>query len=745
MRRISRHCRLLAAPASSLVLRHTSTAMNDDAETNQEEEIGDHSKFVRMMARRASLLETECRRIYHVLMHKPQLLKVRYATSLMPAKTATLETPCPKGANNVLIQIFRFVVIQRFGLKPRTGDDDGSAIAVVDDAQRTQRIKSTAQMYKMPFRLRLRLSGARNVLYMFWYLLVNAWVGTQNAVICLVAFPCRAKVEGTSVVRALCSGVRHCALFFWYGLAISPLILIPSGLLNTAIAISNAFVKHKFTYDGGSGRYTRPTVAELNSLARDMEDELMVILGVGKADFDRARLSTDPSLQRMLHQTGISLMKRAQRKRPELFSKEMLDDDEESVREDLYDVLQVKRSATKEQIKAQYKKMAMLFHPDVVGAHSPTMSASEKAKAESKFEAITMAFKTLSDPDKKRAYDLGGHQGLKVQQSRMVGIKGSKDTGEVLQTIFGGRAFKERVTGLYAPTHYHCRYYLGCNVTLQEFEYLQSLRVKLLAVELARMLDVHAQPQQAAPTSFVKANPPPKCSMPGSESASSSKKNRPLDSRLPNSQASDQVPTGAPSERQLPPTTAGDAVAPLAPGSSEHAVFSPEFLSRCDAFTTLLAEACFGREMLFVIGECYIVVARRMLGLIPALRFETITYKKTMAGVMKQYRLQAAKTNPNTQQELQQRMGCEYFSIEFDAASLDAYFAVRQAAALVLGDPGVSEEVRAKRMYALWHLGEQMLRKGSPWGQRFSNDMDMQVYIVQASSSMKNTAMPPPF
>jgi len=62
-----------------------------------------------------------------------------------------------------------------------------------------------------------------------------------------------------------------------------------------------------------------------------------------------------------------------------------------------YDTLGVGKSASPEEIKTAYRKLAMKHHPD-------------KGGDQKKFQTITEAYETLSDPDKKAFYDHGGGQ-----------------------------------------------------------------------------------------------------------------------------------------------------------------------------------------------------------------------------------------------------------------------------------------------------------------------------------------------
>jgi molecular chaperone DnaJ len=70
---------------------------------------------------------------------------------------------------------------------------------------------------------------------------------------------------------------------------------------------------------------------------------------------------------------------------------------------DFYEILDVKKTATAEEIKKAYRQQALKFHPD----RNPGDKASED-----KFKEAAEAYEVLSDPQKKARYDQFGHAGV---------------------------------------------------------------------------------------------------------------------------------------------------------------------------------------------------------------------------------------------------------------------------------------------------------------------------------------------
>ncbi|MGC3998773.1 MAG: DnaJ C-terminal domain-containing protein [Anaeromyxobacter sp.] len=128
---------------------------------------------------------------------------------------------------------------------------------------------------------------------------------------------------------------------------------------------------------------------------------------------------------------------------------------------DLYDILGVSRTATPDEVKRAYRKLARKYHPDV--------NPGNKA-AEEKFKEVTAAFEVLSDEKRRKLYDEFGPDALRsgfdekrAEEYRRwkrrpggaggevpfdlggfstvdVGQYGSFDFGSIFDSLFGGGA-----------------------------------------------------------------------------------------------------------------------------------------------------------------------------------------------------------------------------------------------------------------------------------------------------------------
>ncbi|KAF0035137.1 hypothetical protein F2P81_012895 [Scophthalmus maximus] len=86
-----------------------------------------------------------------------------------------------------------------------------------------------------------------------------------------------------------------------------------------------------------------------------------------------------------------------------------LDDDLELNNQDYYSLLNVRKEATLEELKASYRRLCMLYHPDK--HRDPEL----KRQAEQLFNQVHQAYEVLSDAHSRAIYDLFGKKGLEVE------------------------------------------------------------------------------------------------------------------------------------------------------------------------------------------------------------------------------------------------------------------------------------------------------------------------------------------
>src|SRR5438067_292327 len=101
-------------------------------------------------------------------------------------------------------------------------------------------------------------------------------------------------------------------------------------------------------------------------------------------------------------------------------------------RRDYYELLNVSRTASAEDIKRAFRNLARKYHPDVNKSHD----------AEARFKEINEAYEVLSDPSKRRAYDTYGHDGPAVGASGFggaAGFGGINDLFDMFVNMGGGR------------------------------------------------------------------------------------------------------------------------------------------------------------------------------------------------------------------------------------------------------------------------------------------------------------------
>lgn len=109
---------------------------------------------------------------------------------------------------------------------------------------------------------------------------------------------------------------------------------------------------------------------------------------------------------------------------------------------DYYEVLGVSKSATDEELKKAYRRLAKKYHPDA--------NLDNKEEAEKNFKEVNEAYEVLSDSQKRRMYDQFGHDGpagfgggnpgggyYSYSSSGFNGFE-DFDLGDIFSSIFGG-------------------------------------------------------------------------------------------------------------------------------------------------------------------------------------------------------------------------------------------------------------------------------------------------------------------
>lgn len=105
-----------------------------------------------------------------------------------------------------------------------------------------------------------------------------------------------------------------------------------------------------------------------------------------------------------------------------------------ATKRDFYEVLEISKSATAEEIKKAYRKKAIQYHPDKNPGNK---------EAEEKFKEAAEAYEVLSDPAKKERYDQFGHAGVGTSAASGGSYGGGMSMDDIFShfgDIFGGHS-----------------------------------------------------------------------------------------------------------------------------------------------------------------------------------------------------------------------------------------------------------------------------------------------------------------
>lgn len=105
---------------------------------------------------------------------------------------------------------------------------------------------------------------------------------------------------------------------------------------------------------------------------------------------------------------------------------------------DYYEILGVSKSASKDELKKAYRKLAMQFHPD----RNP-----DDKQAEEKFKEAAEAYEILNDDNKRARYDRFGHEGVKGSGFGSPGFSDINDIFSHFSDIFGGGSIFDEFFG----------------------------------------------------------------------------------------------------------------------------------------------------------------------------------------------------------------------------------------------------------------------------------------------------------
>jgi DnaJ-class molecular chaperone len=109
---------------------------------------------------------------------------------------------------------------------------------------------------------------------------------------------------------------------------------------------------------------------------------------------------------------------------------------------DYYHILGLPKSASADDIKKAYRRLARQYHPDM-------HSGAKKSEMEKRFKEVNTAHEVLSDPDKRKKYDQYGTNWEQAEAYEQARRQAGARAGSGQETSFGGEGFSDIFENLF--------------------------------------------------------------------------------------------------------------------------------------------------------------------------------------------------------------------------------------------------------------------------------------------------------
>ncbi|MBQ4096516.1 MAG: molecular chaperone DnaJ [Oscillospiraceae bacterium] len=160
---------------------------------------------------------------------------------------------------------------------------------------------------------------------------------------------------------------------------------------------------------------------------------------------------------------------------------------------DYYEVLGVSKSATAEELKKAYRKLAKQYHPDL---------HPDDKECEAKFKEVNEAYEVLSNADKRAKYDQFGHAAFDSSMGGggaggFGGFGGFSDMGDIFESFFGGFGGSRRSANPNAPRRGND---IESNIVLDFMEACKGKKADIKITHMENCPDCNGSGAQAGST-----------------------------------------------------------------------------------------------------------------------------------------------------------------------------------------------------------------------------------------------------